>query len=98
LDAHLKKAGIPKNTPQGKLVFHACRNSYITLVTETDVTLKEAQTLARHATPQLTMNVYGRLREGRLSKVIEQVAENINTQKKVQYMCKRKPLVKMKKL
>ena len=28
------------------------------------------------------MNVYGRLREGRLSNVLEQVAENINTQKK----------------
>ena len=59
-----------------------CKSSFITPVTESDATLKEAQTLARHSTPQLTMNVYGRLREGRLSNVIEQVAENINTQKK----------------
>jgi integrase len=78
LDEHLKKAGIPKRTPEGKLDFHACRNSYITLITESDATLKEAQTLARHSTPQLTMNIYSRVREGRLSEVVEKAAEKIN--------------------
>ena len=78
LDEHLKKAGIPKRTPEGKLDFHACRNAYITLITESDATLKEAQTLARHSTPQLTMNIYSRVREGRLSEVVEKAAEKIN--------------------
>ena len=41
---------------------------------ETGATVKEAQTLARHATPQMTLGVYGRTREERLHEVVEQVA------------------------
>ena len=36
--------------------------------------MKEAQTLARHAKPQMTLGVYGRTREERLHQVVEQVA------------------------
>jgi hypothetical protein len=36
--------------------------------------VKEAQTLARHAKPQMTLGVYGRTREERLHQVVEQVA------------------------
>ena len=36
--------------------------------------MKEAQTLVRHATPQMTLGVYGRTREERLHRVVEQVA------------------------
>ena len=36
--------------------------------------MKEAQTLVRHATPQMTLGVYGRTREERLHHVVEQVA------------------------
>jgi hypothetical protein len=43
-------------------------------VIEAGATVKEAQTLARHATPQMTLGVYGRTREERLHHVIEQVA------------------------
>ncbi|SVC28876.1 uncharacterized protein METZ01_LOCUS281730, partial [marine metagenome] len=35
------------------------------------VTSKEAQDLARHSTLDLTMNVYGRVRDERLSAAIE---------------------------
>ena len=37
-------------------------------------TVQEAQTLARHAKPQMTLGVYGRIREERLHQVVEQVA------------------------
>jgi integrase len=74
LDKNLQAAGIPKSTPAGKLDFHACRVAYINLVIESGVSLKEAQTLARHATPQLTMNVYGRVREERLAQAVEKMA------------------------
>jgi hypothetical protein len=37
------------------------------------VSVKETQALARHATPELTMNVYGRVREERLSAAVEKV-------------------------
>jgi integrase len=77
LDKALEEAGIPKHTLEGKLDFHACRVAYISLIIESGVTVKEAQILARHATPQLTMNVYGRAREERLWKAVEQVAQTI---------------------
>ena len=74
LDADLVRAGIPKEAVGGKLDFHAVRLAYINLVIEAGATVKEAQTLARHATPQMTLGVYGRTREERLHEVVEQVA------------------------
>jgi integrase len=77
LDYDLKAAGIPKITPAGKLDFHAVRLAYINLVIEGGVSVKEAQALARHATPELTMNVYGRTRDERLWNAVEQVAQTV---------------------
>jgi len=63
MDKDLKAADIPKWTPEGKIDFHACRTAYITFVLESGTDLKTAQTLARHSTPDLTMNVYGKARQ-----------------------------------
>ena len=82
LDNDLMAAGIPKHTPAGKLDFHAIRLAYINLVLESGVTTKEAQALARHSSPDLTFNVYGRVREHRLSEAIERVAEAIEPDEK----------------
>ena len=46
-------------------------------IIESGVTVKEAQTLARHSTPDLTMNVYGRVKEERLSQTVEDVAQSL---------------------
>ena len=35
----------------------------------------KAQELARHGTLELTMNVYGRVRQGRLAHIVEEVGE-----------------------
>jgi hypothetical protein len=51
--------------------------AYINFVIESGVSIKEAQVLAHHATPELTMNVYGRVREERLSKAVEKVARTL---------------------
>jgi len=75
LEKDLKTAGIPKWAPGGKLDFHAFRVAYITFVLESGATVKEAQALARHATPELTMNLYGRTRQERLSEVVESVGK-----------------------
>ena len=76
LDADLKAAGIPKHGPGGKIDFHASRTAYINLVLESQgITPKEAQELARHGTLELTMNVYGRVRQGRLAHIVEDVGE-----------------------
>ena len=82
LDKDLEAAGIPKHAPGGKIDFHACRVAYINLVLESGAKVKEAQTLARHATPELTMNVYGRARKERLSEVVEQMAKSVVREEK----------------
>ena len=62
--------------------FHACRVAYINLIMESGATAKEAQELARHATPHMTMNVYGRAREDRLALAVENVANRIQSEQK----------------
>jgi len=64
-------------------VTHVIRKAYINLVIENGVTVKEAQALARHASPELTMNVYGHAREDRLADAVERVAEVILPAKRV---------------
>ena len=82
-DEDLKKAELPKHTPGGKLDFHACRLAYINLVIESGVTVKEAQELARHSTPELTMNTYGRAREERLVAAVEKVGDALRPVERV---------------
>lgn len=62
----LALAGVPKDSPEGRVDFHALRVAYATLIVESGATVKEAQTLLRHSTPNLTMNVYARARKERL--------------------------------
>ena len=84
LKIDLEAAGIPANTPKGKLDFHACRVAYINLLLESgDVSAKEVQELARHSTSDLTMNVYGRVREDRLAAAVERVGSRILQRKSV---------------
>ena len=40
------------------------------LAIETGVTVKEAEELAGHSTPELTLNPYGRVREARLKEAV----------------------------
>ncbi len=82
LEKDLKAAAIPKHTSEGKVDFHACRVAYITFVIESGANIKEAQVLARHKTPGLTMNVYGRVRKERLSGTVEKVGETLFPQAK----------------
>ena len=78
LDGYLKAAGIPKSIPgQGKLAFHALRTSFITFTYEVGATHKEAQELARHATPGLTANTYARTRNERLIGITDRIAEKV---------------------
>jgi integrase len=74
------KAGIPYWTPEGKLDFHSLRVTYTSLVIESGATVKEAQSLARHSTPDLTMNTYAKARTGRLHEVAEKVGQMIESE------------------
>ena len=86
----LKKAGISKQTAQGIVDFHAARTAYINLVFEdSELTLKDAQELARHSSADLTLNVYGRARDDRMSAAIERMAKRVIPQeKRVKYVSK----------
>jgi integrase len=77
MDRDLKAAGIPKRTIEGKLDFHASRTSYITLCAEKGGNVKEIQTMARHSTPYLTLNVYTKTRNERLSELAEKVTKAV---------------------
>ena len=77
LDLDLEAAGIDKVTPAGTVDFHALRATYTTLVIERGANEKEAQTLARHSTPNLTLNVYARTREARLGELADMVGERL---------------------
>jgi len=73
----LELAGIPRVTEEGKLDFHALRTTFTTLVIESGANIKEAQALARHSTPQLTMNTYARTRPERLAALSERLGETV---------------------
>jgi hypothetical protein len=77
LKTDLKAAGIPVRTEEGKIDFHALRVAFVSFVVETGTDLKTAQSLARHTTPELTMNVYARVRGSRLTEVAEAVGRII---------------------
>ena len=74
----LDRAKISKWAPGGKLDFHALRVAYVTMTIETGANAKEVQSLARHSTPSLTMNTYGRTRDNRLASVAELVGDIVN--------------------
>ena len=71
----MKRAGIPVDTDEGYRDFHSLRVSFVTWVVELGGSVKEAQTLARHSTPELTMNVYSKARDERLHELAEMVGE-----------------------
>ena len=56
----LEAAGIPRETREGVVDFHALRHTYITRLVRSGVSVKIAQELARHSDPKLTLGVYAR--------------------------------------
>ena len=77
MDVYLAKAGIPKKTKAGKLDFHALRVAYINMLIEAGVDVKTIQTLARHSTLELTMNVYARAVDEKLRQGVESLGNMI---------------------
>ncbi len=84
LDKDLKRAKILKWGPGGKIDFHALRVTFVTMLFECGANPKEAQSLARHKTLDLTMNVYARARDERRSSIAGKVGEIIEPDKPCQ--------------
>ena len=77
LDKDLEAADIPKWTSEGKVDFHSLRVLFISRVVDSGATVKEAQALARHSTPELTMNTYAKTSQSRLMELTEKLSEDI---------------------
>lgn len=72
LRADLAAAGIPYRDSSGHVVdFHALRHSFITHLVASGVSVKTAQTLARHSTPSLTIGRYSHASRDDLVQAIE---------------------------
>ncbi len=78
LDFDLRHAGIAKWTDEGKVDFHAFRTTYTTLLLDSGAHPKEVQTLLRHSTPEMTMNVYARTRPERLRQVADSLGNAVD--------------------
>jgi len=73
----LDAAKIPRWTPEGKADFHSLRGTFATLVLESGANAKEAMTLLRHATPDLTLRLYAKARESRLTELAERIGNTL---------------------
>ncbi len=60
-------AGIPVETPDGRIDFHALRGSYITALAVAGVPMPVVQRAARHSDPRLTMKAYVKLTDEQMA-------------------------------
>jgi len=74
----MKRAGVDKVTPLGKLDFHALRTAYINFVLR-DSTLSPTnmQDMARHGSLDMTKTVYGRARADRMRDAAARISDEI---------------------
>ena len=50
---------------------------YIDLILESGASVKEAQALARHYTPQMTMGIYASARDDHMIKAVESIGKSL---------------------
>lgn len=72
-DRDLLAAGIEKENPHGKLVFHSWRGTFATWLDLLGATPTELQELMRHATPQLAQERYVQARTERQNALLEEM-------------------------
>ena len=79
LDSDLYVAGIPKTTEDGKLDFHCFRVSYICWLIEAGTNPKVTQTLARHKSPEMTFNIYAKVKKQSLQDNAEALFRSLDS-------------------
>ena len=62
-------------TNKGKVDFHACRVAYVNFVLKAGASVKEAQSLARHSDPRLTLNIYAKDDDQQIADITEAVGD-----------------------
>jgi integrase len=81
LQRDLKVAGIPYVDDQGRYAdFHALRHTFITNMIKSGINPKTAQSLARHSTIDLTMNVYTKLTIADQASAISSLPDIVRTE------------------
>jgi len=80
LKVDLEAADIPYKTKDGVCDFHSLRAVYVTELAEAGVDIKSLQTLARHSTPMLTMNVYAKSRAETLAAAVAKLPSRARKQ------------------
>ena len=78
LEYDLTLAGIPKETDEGVVDFHALRTTFGTLIVESGANAKVAQRMMRHSDPRITMNIYAKVRPDALNAVAETLGDALN--------------------
>lgn len=71
----LEAAGIPYETDEGVADFHSLRSYYVSALVRSGASIKEVQTLARHAKPQTTLGHYAKVSIRDLRGAIESIPE-----------------------
>ncbi len=77
----LKAAGVVYEVDGKYADFHALRHSFVSNVVKGGATVKEAQTLARHSTPGLTLGVYAHIGLNDIRRVIDGLPATPDAQK-----------------
>jgi integrase len=75
LRADLKAAGVPYETSEGVVDFHALRTAYITYLVASGASVKTCQTLARHSSPTLTIGIYAKASLHDISGAVEDLPD-----------------------
>lgn len=58
----LERIGVPARGPDGRVVdMHSLRHGYVTSLAKSGIPVKTLQSLARHADPKTTLNIYAHL-------------------------------------
>jgi integrase len=79
LDRAMKRAGVQKRTPEGRLDFHALRTTYITMMDHLGLSGKETQQLARHSSMSVTFDRYAQPSPERMKAAVDRLWEGTNT-------------------
>ncbi len=80
LDKDLRAPGTEKRNVEGKADFQSLRVTHVPMLGEAGGTITDLQGLARHATPQVTANVYWRTREERLTSLAEAIGSVVGSE------------------
>lgn len=77
IGADFDKAGIKRETAEGKATWHSLRKTYVNALVRSGQDLKTIMTLARHSSAQLSMEVYASADPKRLRKAADAAAQHV---------------------